>query len=73
MKINEVIIARRFMGVIGWVDKLNFINIETEKPLKLKSYNGCLCFQIGKKRIGYRTFERLSKPCEIIIENNMPF
>ena len=70
---NKAIIIKRFFGNIGWIDKLNFIDIATEKPLKLKSYNGCLCFQIGKKRIGYRTFERLSIPCEIIIENKIPF
>lgn len=73
MIINELIIKRVY-GNIGWIKQLEFIDIETHEVLKLKSYNGCLCFQIGKKRIGYRTFERKSVATHlVIIKKELPF
>lgn len=72
MLTNEVKVKRLF-GRIGWIGQMNFIDIETEKPIALKSYGGRMCFQIGKERIGYKTFQKKSKQCNITIINNTPF
>ncbi len=69
---SNIIIKRHFEN-IGWISGISFINLANEKPIKLKSYNGCLCFTISGKRIGYKTWKQNAKECEIIIENNLPF
>lgn len=72
-KFNGNIIIKRHFENIGWISGISFINLKTEKPLKLKSYNGCLCFMVDGKRIGYNTWKQKSTLCKIIIENNLPF
>lgn len=69
---KQIIIKRSFQG-IGWISGLNFLNLETESPIKLRSYNGCLCFIINGKRIGYKTWKKKSKEVNIIINNDCPF
>ena len=69
---NTIIIKRSFQN-IGWIEGLSFINLETEKPIKLRSYNGCLCFIIKGKRIGYKTWKEKSKEVKIIVDNDCPF
>lgn len=67
---NDLIIIRRKYKNIGWSDKLNFYNLDSGTKIKLKSYNGCLCFFVNKKRIGYKTFTKFSEPFEYILNNN---
>lgn len=57
---NEIIIKREFAG-IGWIDKMNFILTDSMKSISLRSYNGCLCFQLKNKRIGFKTWRKNSK------------
>jgi hypothetical protein len=72
IKTNTITVKRR-LNKIGWIGQLNFIDLETEKPLKLKYYNGRLCFQILGKRTGYKTFQQKSVHCNLIIDNSCPF
>lgn len=69
---NNIIINRVHEN-IGWISGVNFLNLKTEKPIKLKSYNGCLCFIVDGVRIGYKTWKKKAKECKIIIDNSLPF
>lgn len=70
---REVIIINRVYEKIGWIDKLNFINTETQMPIQLKVYNGCLKLIDKDIMVGYSTFKKKSKECKIVIEQNLPF
>ncbi len=69
---KPIIIKRTALG-IGWISGINFWNEIEDKPIKLRSYNGCLCFMIGKKRLGYNSWKELSVICNMEIKINYPF
>jgi len=69
---KEITIIREGLG-IGWLGGLNFLNLITEKPIKLRHYNGCLCFIIDGKRLGYKSWKENSILVNRIIKNDYPF
>lgn len=72
MKTNTITINKHAFG-IGWISGIRFIEIETQKPIKLRSYNGCLCFILNKKRIGYGAWKKSAVTENINITNECPF
>lgn len=68
---QENIILIRAVNGIGIDEKLNGYTLDG-KPVKRKVYNGRLCYQLGKQRIGYNTLKN-SPPVKIIIDNSTPF
>ena len=69
---NDIIIIREGLG-IGYLGGIKYLNLVTEKTIPLKSYNGCLCFIINGKRLGYKTWVKNSIKVNRIIKNNCPF
>ena len=69
---KEVIIIREGLG-IGWLGGMNYLNLVTGKPIKLRSYNGCLCFIINGKRLGYKSWKDRSIVVNRVIKNECPF
>lgn len=69
---NDLII-RRIAFNIGWINGVEFQDMDSIKPIKLRSYNGCLCFIKNNKRIGYKTWKDNSVECTIFLNNDCPF
>lgn len=69
---KDIIIIREGLG-IGWLGGINYLNIITDKPIKLHSYNGCLCFIINGKRLGYKSWKESSITVNRVIKNECPF
>jgi len=68
---TDCVILIRAVNGIGIDCKLNGFTLDG-KPVKRKVYNGRLCYQKGKQRIGYATLKN-SPPVEIIIDTQLPF
>lgn len=68
---NRLIIKR--FDNIGWVNQTNFIDTNTFIPIKLKHYNGRLCFRVNGKIMGLKTWKKNCVDCKIEIINDCPF
>ena len=72
MKDENIIVIREGLG-IGWLGGMNYLNLSDSTPLKLRSYNGCLCFIIQGKRLGYKSWKDRSITVNRVIKNDCPF
>lgn len=68
---TDCVILIRAVNGIGIDSKLNGFTLDG-KPVNRKVYNGRLCYQKGKQRIGYATLKN-SPPVKMIIDNSTPF
>lgn len=54
---------------IGWVKGIEFVIVSENKPIKLRSYNGALCFLNKGKRIGLVTWKKNAKDVKVDLVN----